>query len=91
MLTTSSDLNAVIDCKMPSESRPDAGCGGYSLTEEYAEEYFIPDTLATWPWPRRLNQHYLEVSAESSAWAVSFEAFSPKAQATFDRCQFSKS
>jgi hypothetical protein len=43
MLTTSSDLNTLADCKMPLASRPDACCGGYNP----AEEYFIPDILAT--------------------------------------------
>ncbi|KAG2040647.1 terpenoid synthase [Suillus americanus] len=49
---------------------------------------FIPDVLARWPFPRRPNQHYSKVSAESSAWLESFKAFSPKAQQAFDRCDF---
>ncbi|KAG1847828.1 terpenoid synthase [Suillus subalutaceus] len=52
------------------------------------KKIFIPDLLARWPFPRRLNQHYSKVSAESSAWLESFKAFSPKAQHAFDRCDF---
>ncbi|KAG1847826.1 terpenoid synthase [Suillus subalutaceus] len=52
------------------------------------KKIFIPDVLARWPFPRRLNQHYSKVSAESSAWLESCKAFSPKAQQAFDRCDF---
>jgi len=52
---------------------------------------FIPNTLTRWPWPRPpLNQYYAEVKAESLAWIASFEAFSPKAQQAFNRCDFGK-
>ncbi|KAG1886767.1 terpenoid synthase [Suillus subluteus] len=54
------------------------------------KKIFIPDVLARWPFPRRLNQHHSKVSAESSAWLESFKAFSPKAQQAFDRCDFGK-
>jgi hypothetical protein len=54
------------------------------------KKFFLPNVVATWPWPRRLNQYYPEVSAESSAWIRSFTAFSPKAQESFDRCNFGK-
>ncbi|KAG1819038.1 terpenoid synthase [Suillus subaureus] len=52
------------------------------------KKIFIPDILARWPFPRRLNQHYSKVGAESSAWLESFKAFSPKAQQAFDVCNF---
>ncbi|OJA09461.1 hypothetical protein AZE42_11144 [Rhizopogon vesiculosus] len=52
------------------------------------KKIFIPNVLARWPWPRRLNQHYPEVGAESTAWIASFKPFSPKAQDAFDRCEF---
>ena len=52
---------------------------------------FIPDTLARWPWPRRINPHYATVAKDSTAWIKSFGALSPKAQHAFDRCNFSKS
>jgi len=54
------------------------------------KQYFLPNVLETWPWPRRLNQYYPEVDPESSAWTTSFQAFSPKAQKSFDRCRFGK-
>jgi hypothetical protein len=54
------------------------------------KKFFIPNTLATWPWPRRVNEYTTEVCAESSAWVKSFPAFSPKAQESVDRCKFGK-
>ncbi|KAG2124659.1 terpenoid synthase [Suillus clintonianus] len=53
------------------------------------EKFFIPDLLARWPFPRRLNHYYPKVRAESSAWLESFKAFSPKAQDAFNRCDCS--
>jgi hypothetical protein len=61
-----------------------------SRDDRSLKKYFIPNTLATWPWPRCLNQYYPEVGAESSAWITSFQAFSPKAQEAFNRCNFGK-
>ena len=60
-------------------------------TEDTAmpERYYIPKTLENWKWPRRINPHRSEVEAESLAWMKSFNAFSPKAQDAFDRCDFS--
>jgi len=54
-------------------------------------KFYIPDTLAKWPWPRHLNPHYEEAKKESQEWASSFKAFNPKAQHAFNRCDFSKS
>ncbi|KZT01823.1 terpenoid synthase [Laetiporus sulphureus 93-53] len=48
----------------------------------------LPETMAAWPWPRRINPCYEEVAAESSAWLRSFKAFSPASQYAFDRCDF---
>ncbi|KAG1886764.1 terpenoid synthase [Suillus subluteus] len=53
------------------------------------KKIFIPDILTRWPFPRRLNQHFSKVGAESSAWFESFKAFSPKAQQALDRCELS--
>ncbi|KAI0291779.1 terpenoid synthase [Multifurca ochricompacta] len=50
--------------------------------------FYIPNVLENWKWPRRINPHYLEVKAESAAWVRSFGAFSPRAQAAYDRCDF---
>ena len=54
------------------------------------KKYFLPDVLVTWPWPRRLNHNFPEVDAESSAWFMSFNAFSPKVQEAFNRCNLGK-
>jgi hypothetical protein len=51
----------------------------------------LPDTLARWPYARRLNTAYEEIKHESSNWLESFNAFSPKAQSAFDKCDFSSS
>ena len=52
---------------------------------------FLPDILAEWPWPRRLNPYYKEAKAESEAWLESFKAFDTKAQDAFNNCDFSTS
>ncbi|KAG6359029.1 hypothetical protein INS49_012549 [Diaporthe citri] len=49
----------------------------------------IPDTLASWPWPRAINPHYEDCKRESSAWAKGFHAFGPNAQTAFNKCDFS--
>lgn len=54
-------------------------------------QFFLPDTLADYPWPRHLNPHYEVVAPESSQWTESFKAFSPKAQKSFNRCDFGSS
>jgi hypothetical protein len=51
---------------------------------------FIPNVLARWPWPRRINPNYAVVKKEADAWLTSFQAFSPKAQDAFDRCNFGR-
>ncbi|KZV89553.1 terpenoid synthase [Exidia glandulosa HHB12029] len=50
--------------------------------------YYLPDTLADWPWPRHLNASHASAKAASDAWIKKFNAFSPKAQDSFDRCDF---
>ena len=52
---------------------------------------FVPNVLARWPWPRRINPNYSVVKKEADAWIMSFQAFSPKAQNAFNRCDFSVS
>ncbi|KAJ7803885.1 terpenoid synthase [Mycena olivaceomarginata] len=51
-------------------------------------QFRIPDTLRNWSWPRQPNPHYQVCKEESSAWCESFHAFSPKAQKSFNRCDF---
>ncbi|KZV73684.1 terpenoid synthase [Peniophora sp. CONT] len=58
------------------------------MAVEQRQRYRLPDCLANWPWPRRLNRSYPEVKAASSAWVRSFGAFSSKAQDAYDRCDF---
>ncbi|KAI9462678.1 terpenoid synthase [Russula earlei] len=51
-------------------------------------QIYLPDPLAQWPWPRKLNAHYAEVKPESDEWLKSFQALDPKSQKSFDRCNF---
>lgn len=51
---------------------------------------FVPNVLARWPWPRRINPNYDVVGKEAAAWMTNFRAFSPKAQDAFNRCDFSR-
>lgn len=46
----------------------------------------LPETMANWPLPRRLNPHYAAVVQQSAEWISSFGAFGPKAQTAFDKC-----
>ncbi|PIL22415.1 terpene synthase [Ganoderma sinense ZZ0214-1] len=46
----------------------------------------LPETMANWPLPRRLNPHYAAVVEQSAEWISSFGAFGPKAQLAFDKC-----
>lgn len=64
---------------------------GRAPVKEKEKKIYLPDTLAEWPWPRAINPHYAEAKEESQAWAASFNAFSPKAQHAFNRCDFSTS
>lgn len=48
----------------------------------------MPDTLASWPWKRKINPHYHEVKAESSVWIQKFTTFAPHMQRTFDLGNF---
>ena len=50
---------------------------------------FLPNVLARWPWSRRMNPNFAVVKKEADAWITNFQAFSPKAQDAFNRCDFS--
>ncbi|KAI0795580.1 terpenoid synthase [Abortiporus biennis] len=50
--------------------------------------FHLPDILRNWPWPRRINPFYEECKKESEEWCEAFKAFSPKAQAAFNLCNF---
>ncbi|KAH8817740.1 terpenoid synthase [Flagelloscypha sp. PMI_526] len=50
--------------------------------------FYLPDTLARWPWPRAINPAYEECKIASTAWCEKYKAFSPKAQKAFNLCDF---
>lgn len=52
------------------------------------ETIYIPDTMANWPWPRKVNPHYKQAKAESLAWIRSFKAFSARSQYAFEKGDF---
>ena len=52
--------------------------------------FSLPDPLAQWPWPRKLNQHYAEIKPESDHWIRSFKALDAESQRSFDLCNFCK-
>ncbi|TBU29047.1 terpenoid synthase [Dichomitus squalens] len=58
------------------------------MLSSQAASFRLPDTLAAWPWTRRINPHYAEVKEGSAAWLESFHAFGPKAQRAFNLCDF---
>ena len=51
---------------------------------------YIPDTMSDWPWPRKINPFYEEVTAESNAWFKSFKPFTPESQYAYDKCDFGR-
>jgi len=51
-------------------------------------QYYLPDPLAQWPWPRKLSDYYTEVKPESDEWLRSFQALDAKSQRSFDLCNF---
>lgn len=57
-------------------------CGG-------SARVFIPNVLAKWPWPSQINPNYATVKKEADAWMASSQAFSPKAQDAYERCNSS--
>ncbi|KAH7882005.1 terpenoid synthase [Phlebopus sp. FC_14] len=52
------------------------------------EHFTLPNLLTYWPWPRRLNLHYREVGAASTAWIDSFQLLNANKKAAFDKCNF---
>ncbi|KUI60988.1 Delta(6)-protoilludene synthase [Cytospora mali] len=51
-----------------------------------AQVVFLPDFQGSWKWPRQIHPHFEEIGQESSQWAASFGAFTPKAQEAIDKC-----
>ncbi|KAJ6458240.1 terpenoid synthase [Mycena sanguinolenta] len=58
------------------------------MPEPISTEFVLPNTMADWPWLRRINPHFEIVKAECEAWFRTFNAFSPKAQKAFEKCDF---
>ncbi|KAF8529365.1 terpenoid synthase [Gautieria morchelliformis] len=44
----------------------------------------LPDFLASWPYGRRVNPHYVKVSKAASAWISSYGLLTPKLQRIFE-------
>ncbi len=51
---------------------------------------YLPDTMAKWPWPRKINPYYEEVAAESNAWLRCFTLFTPESQYAYETCDFGR-
>jgi Delta6-protoilludene synthase len=51
-------------------------------------QFSLPDPVARWPWPRKLNRHYQQVKPESDSWIRGFEALDAQSQRSFDLCNF---
>ncbi|KAF8168816.1 terpenoid synthase [Mycena galopus ATCC 62051] len=58
------------------------------MPEPTSTEIILPNTMADWPWERRINPHFETVKIESESWFRTFKAFSPKAQIAFEKCDF---
>lgn len=52
--------------------------------------FYLPNTMANWPWPRRINPFFEEVKAEVDEWFRSFNALSPKSLKAFEKCDFAR-
>ncbi|KAF7372856.1 Terpene cyclase [Mycena sanguinolenta] len=58
------------------------------MPEPTSTEFVLPNTMANWPWLRRINPHFETVKAESEAWFRTFNAFSPKAKKVLEKSDF---
>ena len=52
---------------------------------------YLPNTMANWPWPRKINPHFDEVKAEANEWLRSFNALAPQSLKAFEKCDFGMS
>lgn len=50
--------------------------------------FYLPNTMANWPWPRRINPFFEQVKVEADEWFRSFNALSPKSLKAFEKCDF---
>ncbi|KAH7926244.1 terpenoid synthase [Leucogyrophana mollusca] len=60
----------------------------HQIMLDTAMTFYLPDTLARWPWPRTISPHFGKVDAASAAWFLQFKALQPKSQKAFDRGRF---
>ncbi|PCH42430.1 terpenoid synthase [Wolfiporia cocos MD-104 SS10] len=58
------------------------------MSRPQQNEIYLPDTMAKWPWPRRINPLYQEMKAGSDIWLKSFKPFTSESQSIFDSCDF---
>ena len=40
------------------------------MTAQTRTTFYLPETMADWPFPRRINPHYPEVAIESENWIL---------------------
>ncbi|KIK17354.1 hypothetical protein PISMIDRAFT_111694 [Pisolithus microcarpus 441] len=52
--------------------------------------FYLPNTMANWPWPRRINPFFEQVKVEADEWFRSFNALSPKSLKAFEKCDFAE-
>lgn len=50
-----------------------------------ATSYHLPDTMSTWPWPRRIHPCAEEAVAASRDWLRTLHAFNEESQRAFDK------
>ena len=75
------ETNALNSFTADKESTADKASNEHRLVK-----IFIPNLVARWPWPRRINPHYDAVKNESASWIAGFGAFSPEEQRAIDFC-----
>ncbi|KAI6031314.1 terpenoid synthase [Pisolithus microcarpus] len=52
--------------------------------------FYLPNTMANWPWPRRINPFLEQVKVEADEWFRSFNALSPESLKAFEKCDFAE-
>lgn len=60
-----------------------------STSRKNPQTYHLPYTLRNWPWESIIGPYYAAAQAESVAWLESFHPFTPKAQISFNKADFS--
>ena len=59
-------------------------------SHEAQTHIYLPDILAAWPWPRKINPHHREATAEANAWFKSLNPLTPESQYAFDKGDFGR-